>query len=196
MTRLEGTGPALSVLQDTPEVTAIYDSFNLELLRPKVFPYSDEIKALQAADRIPNPAETSPTLPDVLGFMTEMPRVDEAFAFDAYIRGVACAALAVDPSHYAGVAAALLQVATRLADGAALPALPLEFQDEIRASELAVFRNGEPVSFMNLLAFMDGAYWLLGFVQQPRRRRKGGRSVLKYVSDLVEHWAALGYVPG
>jgi hypothetical protein len=164
-------------------------------VKPRVFSAPPDCKVLDTVPVLPSPDDVEASLPEVISLVYETPNVDQGVGFGHFARGVACTALIVPREQHRGVHDALLEVATRLADSGELPALSLEFQDELREAELVIFRNGEPLSFHSQLAFMQGAFWLLGFIKDPRKRRKGGLSPVQWVARMQAYWASRGVLP-
>lgn len=194
MSKYVSTGPTLSAMPDSPEITAVYEAFNLWPLRPKVYQYDKSVGVLPTVARFPNASEASPALPEVVQYTQEMPAVDAGIDFPSFMRGVACVALIVPPEHHGHIGQAVEALAVRLMNGGELPALSMQYQDELRASEQYIFGNGEPITYRRLLAFMQGAFWLLTFIQDPRRKRHGV-SPADYVAELVRYWAQRGVTP-
>jgi hypothetical protein len=195
MSPLQGVGPVISALPESPEITAIYSAFELGAVKPKVFPFASENRVLETLSKLPDPEAADPLLPEVVALVHETPNVDPAYGFSSFARGVACVALIVPSDAHEAISGMLLQVATRLSDSGDLPALALDFKDEIQAAELAIFRNGEPMTYHSQLAFMQGAFWLLGFIKHPRKRRGGGLSPVQWVARMQARWASLGVLP-
>lgn len=194
MAKMVAAGPEITTPPEDAQISMVYESFNLHQLRPTVFPFDKGLQVLDTLTQLPKPEEASSTLPEVVGIIYETPITDPIVAFDSYVRGVACAALILPPEAHPFVKSAVLAVAERLQNAGDLPPIALEFQEELRTAERAIFRNGEPISFRSLLAFMQGSYWLLGFVKSPRKKRRGV-SPVDYVDGLIKHWAALCFVP-
>lgn len=190
--KFDSAGPVITTIPEAPEISAIYEQFELRRYQPSVYPFGKEIQVFDAK-AIPNPKEVSSTLPDIVGLLAA-PVSDPSGEFDSFVRGVACVALLIATEQHSVINVGIEHVGERLLNTGEMPPVSLEFQDEIKAVERAIFRNGEPLSFGRCLMFMQGAYWMLGFIKNPRKRIKG-KSPAEYAKELCEHWGSLGTIP-
>lgn len=201
-TVLTGYGPSVGAQIITPpeeveEKDNIYTEYNLERLAPIFDLYDgDLIHILKSADKneFPqDPSEMSASRPEVIDFMFEVPGVEPDLSFRDFIKGAAMASLLVDPAYREGVKAAATAVGERVINGGELPALSIDFYDEVMALEEKLFANGEPVSWMPLLSFMRGAFWVLGFMISPKGK-VGKYSPLSMLVAVCEDSINLGYI--
>lgn len=178
------------------EIASKFFGFDLNQMRPKVIPYNAAYQVIPTLDKLPEPKDASPTLPEVVAFSYEIPGVEPTLSFMEFIRGVACATLMVPSQHHEAIKGILVTVAERVVNTGELPSLSDTYQVNLSQQVKIIFNNNEPSSWRGLLAFMQGAYWLLGFIKNPRDQRgKGGLSPETYVDLMVTHFAQLGYVP-
>lgn len=196
-----GVGPGITTNRSAAEplVEAFYLDAELRTLRPWYgIDWNDNVRTLPHLP-LPRVTEITPTLPEVVDLMYEIPRVEPALYFEDFIRGVACVAALVPAAYHDAVKGALLFVAENIEDTAGagrLPSLDPLFASNINACEHAIFINGETVSHRPLLAFTQGAFWLLGYMHDPTTpTAPHAPSLLDFVSAMVLHYAALGYVP-
>lgn len=171
-----------------------YEALGIARLRPTFIEYPRELKTLPAVRSISDPQEASTSLPEIVSILFETPAVEPALQFDAFIRGAAVVALMIDPERIGQIKTALQQVAERVINGADLPPVDEHFRQPVALAERTIFGNSEPMSWSRLLAFAQGAYWLLSFIEAPQRKR-GKHSPMQFVEILVNHWAVLAYLP-
>lgn len=189
----ESTGPTIRAFPDI-DIDGALESYNLERLKPRVTEYGPELKKLITLKALPNPTEASSTLPEIISFAFEIPGVEPTLAFQDFIRGVACCSLALPLGLQDAIKALLNAVALRVVEVGQLPSLSTEFVANLNRCMQVILTNNEPSSWRGLLAFMLGAYYLLGFVEKPFEAR-GTMSPAEYVETMVIHFAQLGYTP-
>lgn len=192
---LTGSGPIISALPETDDQKLTYEAYELGGLRPKVHKYGDEVRVLEAARRFPAPAEASPSAPEVVSFMFEIPGVVPEISWEDFVKGAACASAIVRPEFYPGIKEALGKVAERVIAGGQLPAIDVSFAPEMIECQTKIFQNGEASSWRPLLSFMQGAFWLLTFVKDPKRKKSAGISPLAWTEEMVGTFSQLAYVP-
>lgn len=193
---IKASGPLISA---TPEIdiNALFDSYYLDALKPKVMPYPDRLGVIPTTDPLPNPHDASSTAPEVIEFSFVVPGVEPTLSFMDYIRGAACTSMMLPQEYHQAVIAALGEVANRVVNFGELPPLNEKFNMYIETNIRSIFTNNEPNSWQGLLAFMQGSYWLLGYIERPTEKRlKGNKlSPLDFVDSMITHFAQLGFVP-
>lgn len=191
---MKAVGPVIPVPESPDHIRSTYETMSLQRLTPTFVEFSKEAKSLQIVKKIPDPETIDASLPEVISLIYETPGLEPEIAFPDFIRGAAIVAAITLPDMMDGVKAALLAVAERIINGGELPAIDAQFVSEVREIEKAILDNGETVSWRSLLAFMNGAFWLLSFVDSPKRRR-GKFSPLEFVDFRLTLSAQLGYTP-
>jgi hypothetical protein len=190
-------GPAVSGIPlDTVALRAIENS-ELERLIPRFYNRAElgVEQFLGANIELSKNAEASFTLPEVVEVWFESyTGAEPALSFPDFVKGVGCAAQAVNPADIGMVKAMVRELSTRVAQGAGLPTLDEAFVDQVRGCFEAILSNGEPISWRGLMAFTVGAFWLLGFIG-PSHPKRGMQSPLAFVEGFVRQYAALGYLP-
>lgn len=135
------------------------------------------------------------TLPEVVAvWFGSYTGAEQTIGFPDIVKGVGCAAYAVEMDQISKVQALVEELAKAVGEGSDPPSVDARFAAEVKECLDAIFANGEPVSYRSLLAFMIGAFWLLGFVRDPERRR-GRLSPVDFVKGMVVHYAQLAYLP-
>lgn len=191
---IRGTGPIISALPETTEQTAVIEGLNLDRLRAKVFKYGDEVRVLETVRKFIPPTEASPTTPEVVQLLYDTPGVMPELSWEDFVRGVACVANIIKPEDQQAIKDGLQLVAERVVGGGDLPALDLAFASEILECQAIILANGEMTSYRRLMSFMQGSFWLLTYVAEPRKRR-AGKSPLEWTHEMVKAFAELAYVP-
>jgi hypothetical protein len=197
----DGFGPPITVrpsvlLDPTAQTTDVpyYEMMSMERLVPRFDQYGPELKTLSAAVAMPAPDAVAASDPETIDFLFEVPGVEPGLSFEDFIRGAAIATRTIDNRWHNAIRDALISVGQSVIDGGMLPTIDVDFYDSFKVVERTIFANGESVSWKPLIAFTEGAYWLLSFVQSPERRR-GSMSPLEFVERRVMLSASLGYVP-
>lgn len=142
---------------------------------------------------------------DVTGVSFTMPEVVELW-FNAYVgaepavnftdivRGIGSAAFMLPPEELDKVKGLVEALAVQIQEGSDPPQISGSFAGEVKTCLDVIFGNNEPISYRSLLAFTIGAFWLLGFVDEPKRKR-GRLAPVDFVSELIQHYARLAYLP-
>lgn len=189
-------GPTIRAQDFQPDLGAILESYNLTQLKPKVSHFSDEVRVMVTKNPIPDPKTINMNLPEILDFQWTIPGVEPTLAFTDFIAGVACVTMIVPEEYQPAIKQALTEGASRVLDTGALPTLDADFLRSIETGVSQIMANGEPISWRGFLAFLQGAYWLLGFIERPYdKRSKGGLSPLEFVELLISHNAPFGFIP-
>lgn len=191
---MQAIGPVIPVPEAPDYIKAAYDAMSLQRLYPTFMDFPRGAKNLRVTKKIPDPETVDASLPEIIGLMNETPGLEPEIAFQDFIRGAAVVAIMVPPEAMEGVKSALLAVAERIIQGGELPAIDVQFVNEVREIERTILSNGESVSWRALLAFMNGAFWMLSFVDGPKRKR-GRFSPLEFVDFRLTLSAQLGYTP-
>lgn len=187
-------GPAISAFPEIDNYDEILSTYSLEPLKPRVTAYPDRY-LLRARDVFCEPKEVTPTDVDIISYLFDIPGVEPQLGFQDYIKGVACASFIAPVEAQEAIKAALMTVAMRVVDQGELPALSGEFTGYIQKSVHVIVNNNEPSGWRGLLAFMQGAYWLLGFIDQPFNPKGKRIAPVDFVDIMVTHYSQLGYVP-
>ncbi len=187
-------GPPISAFPEIDNYDEVLANYSLEPLKPRVTAYPDRY-LLKANDIFPNPKEVSPTDVDIISYMFDIPGVEPQLGFGDYIKGVACASQIAPLAAQEALKAALMTVAVRVVDQGELPSLSGEFTGYIQKAVHVILNNNEPSGWRGLLAFMQGAYWLLGFIDQPFAQKGKRIAPVEFVDLMVTHYSQLGYVP-
>lgn len=191
-----GSGPIISAVPESRAQEANYEALGLGRLRPRVYRYDDDIRVLHTPrGKLMDPADASPSNPEVISILYETPGVEPQVSFEDFVRGVATVANIVDPAEHQALKAMTLKVAELVISGAEFPALDMEFAKEIVDCQDRLFGNYEAMSWRPLLAFMNGAFWMLSFIEKPTQKRARGHSPLSWVHAVVSNYCALAYVP-
>lgn len=191
---MQAVGPVIPVPEAPDHIKSSYETMSLQRLYPTFVEFSKGAKTLLVTKKIPDPETVDASSPEVIGLIYETPGLEPEIAFPDFVRGAAVVAALVPPEMMDGVKAALLAVAERIINGGELPALDVQFVTEVREIEKTILGNGETVSWRPLLAFMNGAFWILSFIESPKRRR-GKFSPLEFVEFRLTLSAQLGYTP-
>lgn len=191
---MQAVGPVIPVPEAPDHIRATYEAMSLHRLYPKFIEIPKESKTLPVTKKIPDPETVDASAPEVIGLLYETPGLEPEIAFPDFIRGAAVVAAMVPPEVMPAVKQALLTVAERIINGGELPPIDVQFVNEVREIEQLILTNGETVSWRALLAFMNGAFWLLSFVDSPKKRR-GRFSPIQFVDFRLTLSAQLGYTP-
>lgn len=191
---MQAVGPVIAVPEAPDHVREAYDTMSLNRLYPKFVEFPKASKTLPVTKKIPDPETVDASAPEVISLIYETPGLEPEIAFPDFVRGAAVVAAIVPEEVMPAVKAALLSVAERVINGGEIPAIDVLFVNEVREMEKTIISNGEPVSWRPLLAFMNGAFWMLSFVDSPKRRR-GRFSPLEFVDFRLTLSAQLGYTP-
>lgn len=191
---MQAIGPVIPVPEAPDYIRDQYSAMSLDRLYPKFVEFPKGAKTLPVTKKIPDPETVDASAPEVIGLIYETPGLEPEIAFPDFVRGAAVVAAIVPQEVMPGVKAALLEVAERIINGGELPAIDVQFASSVREIEQTILTNGETVSWRSLLAFMGGAFWMLSFVDSPKRRR-GRFSPLEFVDFRLTLSAQLGYTP-
>lgn len=194
---LRAMGPPVSAFPFDSNIMMAVEAQELQRLVPQFYA-PDELKMepfLRARDPGVMPNEVTFTLPEITFLWFETPTgVEPTLSFPEFVKGVSCAALAVDVDHLQFVKDITVATARKVSEGGNLPRIDIAFADVIRSNLATTFANNEPMSWRSLMAFTLGAYWLLGFIIEPTRR-VGKQVPAEFVRGFIDHYAALGYLP-
>lgn len=189
----EAAGPTIPAFTDF-DINVRMRDYGLEGLSPKVIVMSDDLKLLKTKDLLPDPKEATPSDPEIVDYWYVIPGVEPSVGFEDFIQGVACTSLIARPEYQVAIHAVLMSVAERVIQTGSLPAMDSAFASHIERAIQIILSNEEPTSWRGLLAFAHGAYWILGFFENPFERR-GKFSPVEYVDTMLAHFAPLGYTP-
>ncbi len=194
---LKGIGPAISTFSESAEleIESRLEGMGMDKVRPAFAQYAENSRRLRTLAEFPTPEEVTSTDPAVLGLIYETPGVEPDLAFTSFVRGAAVCGVIVVEEERPQIQEALIAVAESIIQGAGLPSIDLEFANEVLALYRQILANGEASSWRPLTAFMLGAFWILGYVEDPTKQRKGKMSPLEFVKRRVARSADLGYVP-
>lgn len=191
---MQAVGPVIPVPEAPDYVKDAYETMNLQRLYPTFIELPKTVKTLPVVKKIPDPETVDASAPEIISLVYETPGLEPEIAFTDFIRGAAVVAAIVPPEKLLAVKDALLAVAERIIGGGELPPIDVQFVTEVREVEKTILANGESVSWRALLAFMNGAFWLLSFIDSPKRRR-GKFSPTEFVDFRLTLSAQLGYTP-
>jgi hypothetical protein len=191
---MQAVGPIIPVPEAPDHIRDAYEALSLQRLYPRFTEFPKEAKTLLVTSKIPDPETVDSSSPEIISLIFEIPGTEPEVAFPEFVRGAAVVAAMVPAEVLTAVKAALLEVAERVIGGGELPSIDIQFVTEVREIERAIISNGETVSWRPLLAFMCGAFWLLSFVDAPKRRR-GRFSPIEFVDFRLTLSAQLGYTP-
>ncbi len=198
-THFKAAGPSITGLPvaDRNMQLAI-ESQGLERMVPTFYdPAEVDVPALLTPkDPMPDDVTgVSYTLPDVVSIWFDAyAGAEPTINFTDIIQGVGCAAFMLEPDEIPRVKGLIEALALQIGEGSNPPSINGGFADEVKNCLQTIFNNNEPISARPLMAFTIGTFWLLGFVDQPKRRR-GGVSPLGFITELVQHYARLAYLP-
>lgn len=191
---MTGAGPVISALPETREMSTAFEMMELRRLKPQVFRYDGTQRVLDTIRRFPDPTQASPTAPEVIGMVYETPGVVPELAWEDFVKGAACVANIIAEPYREGVAAGVKQLGEHMIAGGDLPDLDVLFSLEILECLDRIFTNGEPASWRRLIAFLHGAFWVLTYVKDPKKKRSGV-SPLDWTTKVVGTFAELAYIP-
>lgn len=151
---------------------------------------------LEAKDPVPDDVTgVTFTLPEVVEvWFSSYSGAEPAVNFTDIIQGIGCLTFVLLPAEITKVKGLVGALASQVAEGSDPPQINGGFADAVKRCLDAIFNNNEPVSYRRLLAFTIGVFWLLGFVEEPKKKR-GRLSPLDFASELVQHFARLAYLP-
>lgn len=191
----EAAGPTIPAFTDIDVVDRL-KQYELQHLQPRTVVMDESLKLLKTKDLLPNPKLVSPVDPEIVDYWYVIPGVEPSVGFEDFIRGVACTSLLAKPEYQQAIHAVLMTVAERVTQTGQLPAIDAAFAPHVERSMQIILSNEEPTGWRGLLAFMQGAYWILGFIENPfEARGKGGLSPIDFVDGMLAYFGPLGYAP-
>lgn len=191
---MTGVGPSIPAKEASPELKEAWNTLNMERLKPKFIQYESSLKVLDTLKKIPDPENVRPTDPESIDMLFEIPGVEPEIAFQDFVRGAAVVACILEENSGNFVRQALQMVAQRIVQGGELPAIEQDFYNELIDIQTITVNNGEPVSWRSILSYSLGAFWMLSYIKNPRKKR-GQYSPLDFVDRVIVTAAQLGYVP-
>lgn len=191
---MKGFSPVISATDAVEASVEAAKTWGLERLLPSFLEYGPEARLLPAVWPMPDPTAATPTLPEVVDLSYVMPAVAPDLAWPDFVAGAAVCALAVDRQSHDKVKQALIASGESMLAGGEYPPIDLALRPEVEAVYSTIVANGETATWRNIMAFTLGAFWLLGFVQEPHLRR-GPHSPFQFVSMVTTYAAQMGYVP-
>ncbi len=192
-------GPAVSGLPVADRnMQLAVDAHGLQRLVPSFFdPAEVEVEeVLQPLDPMPRDVTAvSYTLPEVVGiWFNAYTGAEPAVNFPDVVKGISCTAFILSEDQRETAKELVELLAQQTSEGSDPPSIRADFADSVRTCLIEIFNNQEPVSYRGLLAFLIGAFWILGFVKDPMKKR-GELSPLDFVREMVSHYGRLAYLP-
>lgn len=193
--RLSGKPPAYG------DAAKLMASMGLEHMAPIFEAFEDSVRVLAPATSLGAPKDASYSDPEVVNIWFESyGGVEPTIEFAAFVKGVATASFVVaqpDRERLIALVQGLTEHVMQSGD-ARPPAIDRLFEEPVMTCIEATFANNEPISWRALMAFLEGAFWALGFVRDPTVRigkGKGALTPVAWVHRLCEHYAQLGHLP-
>lgn len=193
--RLSGKPPALG---DSARLMA---SMGLEHMAPTFEVFEESTRILDPATSLGSPKDASFSDPEVTNIWFESyGGVEPTIEFSAFVKGVATAAFVVAPEQRERLIALVQGLTEHVIQtgDAKPPAIDRAFEEPTMTCIEAAFANNEPISWRQLMAFIEGAFWALGFVRATNVKIGKGKTALApvaWVHRLCEHYAQLGHLP-
>lgn len=193
---MRSVGPGVGTLPSSFEDRYKYGNF--EQIRFILRDYSKEERKqnrnLCTLAQIPDPRKITISDPDLLPLVQNSPRQEPTIAFPEFVRGVAACAGMIDRRFFHSIQQVLDQISASIDTNTKLPPIDSEFAEDLSEIERAIFENGEPMSWRALIAFTRGVFFLMTFVENPKKK-KGKWSAASYAKALCLHAAQNAYLP-
>lgn len=193
--RLSGKPPAYG------DATRLMVGEGLEHMAPTFEAFEDSVRILDPATSLGVPKDASYSDPEVVNIWFESyGGVEPTMEFEAFVKGVATASFVVAQPQRERLIALVQSLTEHVIQtgDARPPAIDRQFEEPVMTCIEATFANNEATSWRRLLAFIEGAFWALGFVRDTSVRIGKGKTALTptaWVHRLCEHYAQLGHLP-